>query len=234
VGEFVTAGTWPILARSGVDFAVIDMEHGGLTYREVANALTGAQLTTLPALVRVPELSRSAIARVLDLGADGVLIPHIENEDEARQAVRWSKYAPLGIRSAAGPHLDIEAANDGVACIPIIESPSASESIKAICDVPGIDALIVGPTDLSLLLGVYGDFHAEQFVACESRIMAATRAARVPLGTGTATVDAAIERVHRGYDWIVVGSEVPILETGARDAAQALRAAYGRQETRSP
>lgn len=226
VGEFVTPATWPMLAGTGLDFGVVDMEHGGLTYREVANALIGARQTDLPAFVRVPELSRSAITRVLDLGADGVYVPHIENERDAAQLVSWAKYFPLGERSAMSSSIDPEAANAGVACIPIVESPAGADAIEAICATPGIDAVAVGPTDLSLLLGVYTEWESETFLATERRVIAACRAAGIPVGTGTGTPESAIAMLGHGYDWVVLGSEVAVFRHALTEAAAKIRGAF--------
>ena len=107
----------------------------------------GARCTTLPAIVRVPELSHSAIGRALSIGADGVLVPGVETADDARRLVRYSRFAPLGERGAAfgrahdgfrrsDPRTVAAEENEGIACIAQVESPAGVDAIEEICTTP--------------------------------------------------------------------------------------------------
>ena len=230
VWEFSMAGMWPALASTGLDFAVIDMEHSAFSYRDVGTLLSGARSTSLPALVRVPELSKNAIGRVLDLGADGVIVPHVGSGQEAADLVRYAKFAPLGSRNVAFgcPHdgygsttrslADFAAAaNANTACVAMIENHEGVTAASDICRTPGIDAIWMGFADLSHSLGALGDYDASSFRDAEQRALTACGEAGVPVGVVAASVEQAIEQIDRGYRVIAVGTDLSVLQHGVAD-----------------
>lgn len=233
VQAFASAATFPVLAGTGLDFAVLDMEHTGFTFAHVSEAVQGARATALTALVRVPTLSRSAIGRALDVGADGVIVPRVESAAQAAEIVRYARYAPLGDRNVAfaighdaygsgGEWTDVAAAaNTGVACIPLVETAAGVEAIEEICATPGIDAVWIGPADLSQSLGALGDVESAAYLAAEARVREACRAAGLPLGIVARSVPEARHRIEEGYGLIAFGSEIGIL----REAVAGLTAA---------
>jgi 4-hydroxy-2-oxoheptanedioate aldolase len=150
-----------IAATSGYDYVCIDMQHGLSDYGDAVNALQAIRATPAVPIVRVPWNEFGIIGRVLDAGALGVIIPMVNTPDEARRAVAACRYAPVGARSfgplTAGVRYGgdyFRTANDTVACIPMIETQRAVESIDDILSVPGIDAIYIGPADLSITYGL--------------------------------------------------------------------------------
>ena len=225
VWEFAMAGTWPVLATTGVDFGVIDMEHSAFSYRDVGTMLTGARSTSLPALVRVPELNKNAIGRVLDLGADGVIVPHITSEREAADLVSFAKFGPLGLRNVAFgcPHdgygstrLSLTefaaVANANTLCVPMIEDVDGVEAAEAICQTPGVDAIWLGFADLSHALGSIGDYESDAFASAEKRVLRACSDAGIPVGVVAGTVEHAREQIDRGYGAIALGTDLTVLQ----------------------
>jgi len=163
-------GAWlllrePLLAeeasRAGYDWVCIDLQHGLVGFEHVDAMLAAASLGSASPLVRVPWNDTWMINRVLDAGAAGVIVPMVNTAEEAARAVAACRYAPVGVRSigptaAAVRHGAgyVEAANDDVLCIVMVETAHAVRNIDAIVAVPGVDAVYIGPSDLSLSLGV--------------------------------------------------------------------------------
>jgi 4-hydroxy-2-oxoheptanedioate aldolase len=163
-------GAWislrdPLLAEvagsAGYDYVCIDMQHGMSDYTHVTAHLHALARTSAVPIVRVPWLEFGIIGRVLDAGALGVIIPMVNSPEEARYAVDACRYAPVGKRSFGPLGASTRygsgyaaTANEVVACIPMIETRQAVESIDDILSVPGIDAAYIGPADLSLTYGL--------------------------------------------------------------------------------
>lgn len=156
--------------ESGLDFIMLDMEHSTYSMENFFDVAAVARSIDLGIFVRVPELTKGYISRVMDAGADGVMVPMLSTEEEARQLVRWSRYTPLGNRGygSSGAYMKPGAAgNDTLSlmaemnrrtlAIAQIETSQAVENADKIAAVPGIDVLLVGPSDLSISLGVAGE-----------------------------------------------------------------------------
>ena len=166
-------GTWvklptiesvQILAHAGYDFVVIDQEHAPIDIRTAYQLVNTATAEGLLALVRVDELRPASIQRILDAGAAGVLIPHIDTPEQAELAARSVRFPPFGIRGAGGtsragrwgtlPTADyLASGNDQALCIPQLESKLAIDNVEKIAAVAGVDALFVGVADLSMDMG---------------------------------------------------------------------------------
>lgn len=149
------------VAGLGFDWLLIDMQHGGMDYSTAVEMIRAAELAGVAPMVRVPWNEPGIIGRVLDAGAIGVVVPMIDDVESAKRAVAAGRYPPVGRRSF-GP-LRARARqgtayrfdpDDGTLIIPMIETASALDQAAAIAAVPGVDALLVGPSDLSLSLGL--------------------------------------------------------------------------------
>ncbi len=145
------------LAKGGIDWLFIDMQHGLATFSDLPGLCTMLRSYGVTALVRVPYDDYSVAQRALDAGAEGIIFPYIETAAEARRAVDACKYPPYGVRSF-GPFwspygADIEWANDQVLCIAMIESVTAMGRVDDILTTPGLDGLFIGPNDLSISMG---------------------------------------------------------------------------------
>jgi 2-dehydro-3-deoxyglucarate aldolase/4-hydroxy-2-oxoheptanedioate aldolase len=236
VWEFAGSGMWPILATTGLDFAVIDNEHASFSARETALLLGGARSTSLPALVRVPEVTRSDIGKALDGGADGIVAPRVSSRAEAEALVRYAKYAPAGDRGVAfgcahdgygagAPTLQqvAKVANAETVCVAMIETTTGVENVDEICTTPGVDALWVGFADLSQSLGRAGEYDSAEFRAAEQRILATAAMRDVPVGVLVPTAAGAIAEIGRGYSAIALGTEVTVLQRGITTMVETIR-----------
>ena len=159
-----------IAFQAGLDFIMLDMEHGAYTFSDLSAIAGTAYTLNLDCYVRVPELSRGYVSRALDCGATGVMVPMIETVDQAQKLVSWAKYPPTGKRGMGsigtltgyGRVQDassfMEMANKTTLAIAQIETVTGIKNIEAIAAVSGIDVLLVGPYDLSVSLGIPGNF----------------------------------------------------------------------------
>lgn len=159
-----------ILAKNtGLDFLFYDCEHGMYTYETLHNLILMGNAIGIPSLVRVPQLARGDVSRALDCGATGVMVPMIENKDEAELLIKWSKYPPIGDRgyaggantnySPSGNHRNnMKEINESVISIAQIETENGIKNIEEIVSLGGIDAVIIGPSDLAISLGIPDDY----------------------------------------------------------------------------
>lgn len=149
-------------SQAGYDYVCIDMQHGLQSFEHTVTMLTAMARTPATPIVRVPWDEPSTIGRVLDAGAYGVIIPMVNTAEQAVAAATACRYAPAGARSMGpvgvsartGRENYFETANDKVLCIPMIETRQAVENVDEILSVPGIDAVYVGPADLSITYGL--------------------------------------------------------------------------------
>src|SRR5262245_53215071 len=153
------------MADAGFDFVVIDLEHSPLGLDTAARMISLARAAGVLPLVRVPGHDAATIGRVLDAGAGGILVPHVDTPDEARRVVVAMRFPPLGERGAGGtsragrwgllPRAEyVRVGNEDVLCIPQLESEAAFQAAPEILAVEGVDAVFLGAGDLSLSLGV--------------------------------------------------------------------------------
>jgi len=222
--------TAEVTARAGFDYVCIDTQHGAVEYSDVVAMIPAIELGGGRPIARAPWNEPGIIGKLLDAGAHGVIIPMVNTVEEARAAVRACRYAPDGARSS-GPTLVqmrtdrpyFEWAQDNVACIPMIETVQAVENIDAILEVPGIDAIYVGPSDLSITLGLGPGNHDESaaFTDALDVISAACARAGVVAGihaTGALTPD----RLRRGYRMVTVTGDLQAMKVGlSAELAQA-------------
>ena len=155
-----TATSCEIMSRTGFDYVCIDMQHGFADYSDALPMLAAIDLGTATPVVRVPWNEQGIIGRVLDAGALGVIIPMVNSREEAEAAVRSCRYAPEGARSFGPTRVALRdgpgyfaGANQAVKCIPMVETVAALENLDDIVSTPGVDAVYVGPADLSVSLG---------------------------------------------------------------------------------
>jgi 4-hydroxy-2-oxoheptanedioate aldolase len=213
------------------DYINIDLQHGLADYTQALGALQAMQRAEATPTVRVPWNEPGIIGKVLDAGAMGVIIPMVNSVAEAEQAVAACRYAPAGSRSfgparaamALGPNYASEA-NDSIACIPMIETVQAVENVDAILDVPGIDAVYVGPADLSITLGLppASDQEAQSFNDALATVVAACNARGITPGIHS-TQALASKRIEQGFKMITVTSDLLSMLSGAKAALATAR-----------
>lgn len=221
-----------ILAGIGFDWLFVDGEHGPLETGDLL-AILQAIGGRAASLVRVPEGNEASIKKVLDLGADGVIVPQVNTAEQAANVVRFARYAPLGARGvglarAHGYGLTFQAymdtANDQVSVVVQAEHARAVENIESIVQTPGVDAVLLGPYDLSASLGQTGKLDHPAVVAAIERVTSVCQAAGMPLGYFGVTAGAVKPFLGRGYTLIVAGVDTLLLGGAAKRMLAELKA----------
>ncbi|MBI1238584.1 MAG: aldolase [Alphaproteobacteria bacterium] len=236
----VTFGAWcmmpgamgaEILGRQGYDWVLIDMQHGCMDYETALGMIRALDQTPATPIVRVPWNDPGIIGRVLDAGALGVLIPMIQTAEDARRAVEAALYPPAGRRSFGPVRVGLrdgqgyfQTANERVAVIPMIETREALDAVDEIAAIPGVDALFVGPFDLSIALGLPpGDNDGKPaFDAAIAKVSEAAKRA----GIATAVLSnpkVAPRRVEQGFQMISLTTDTVALMAAARADLAALQ-----------
>lgn len=213
-----------ILAReSGLDFLFYDCEHGMYSYETLHNLILIGNAEGIPSFVRVPQLARGDVSRVLDCGAAAVMVPMIENAQQAELLVEWSKYPPLGGRGYAGGantdyrpsgnHKDnMKELNESVISIVQIETAAGVDNIEEILSVEGIDAAVVGPADLAISLGIPGEYNNP--VELDSINKVAQACKKYEKGFGIIGKIDLIEKYKDSIDILVTKIDVDIIREG--------------------
>lgn len=236
-------GTWvmsasPIVAEAvgtaGFDWGVLDMEHTPIDLMGLVHLLQAAGNTPMVPVVRVPWNDTVTVKRVLDAGAQTLLFPFVQDGGEAARAVAATRYPPEGVRGMAGmsrasrfgttPDF-LRTANGTIGVVVQLETPQAIANLEAIAAVPGVDALFVGPGDLSGSMGLAGQpAHADVMTAMADAARRA-RAIGKPIGSVGGTVEVVTRYREIGYDYVAIASDLGLLMRAAQGAVQALRAA---------
>ncbi len=225
-----SASTAEVVAVPDVDYVSIDMQHGLIDYSGALNVMRSLSATDATIICRVPWNEPGIIGKVLDAGAMGVIIPMVNTVEQAEAAIAACRYAPSGSRSHGpvraahvnGPNYPATA-NERVACIPMIETAEAVGNLDAILDVDGIDAVYVGPADLSLTLGLApaGDHDDAAFVEALDTIVAACASRGIVAGIH-ANPGLTQKRLAQGFRMVTVTSDLLALASGlANDLATA-------------
>ena len=221
-----------VVARTGFDYVCVDLQHGLVGYEAAVHMLQAIDLGAGAPVVRVPWNEPGVIGRMLDAGAMSLIVPMVNSPAEARAAVSACRYAPEGTRSF-GPLRGFlrdgaryyGTANAEIACIPMIETAQAVANLDAILDVPGIDAVYVGPADLSITLGLPPGNNDDrpEFVAALEKVVAACRARGIVPGIH-ATAALAGRRREMGFRMITVSADQIALGDGMRAELKQARA----------
>jgi 2-dehydro-3-deoxyglucarate aldolase/4-hydroxy-2-oxoheptanedioate aldolase len=234
-------GTWvkipaletvEILADAGFDFVVIDMEHAPLTFREVYSALVVAQSAGMHVLVRVPDRSGSHLQRVLDSGADGILVPRVETATEAAEAAKQMTFAPDGYRGAGitaragrwgGISMDeyTRLGTDVMRAVQL-EDRGSLENVDEILSVPHLNGAFLGMGDLQLSTGMRAADPEIQALVDGFHSAAARHG--IPTGTAVQTPEQAQAAVRTGHSYVMVSNDTGLLRGAATDIVAATRA----------
>jgi 2-keto-3-deoxy-L-rhamnonate aldolase RhmA len=180
------------IADSGFDFILFDTQHSPVEIKELRNPLQAMRGKHAIPVIRVGENRQDQICYALDIGAKGIIVPMVNTKMEAENMVKWCKYPPAGIRSSAGPrgewgefknyreYMDIF--NEQVLVIPMIETIESLNNIDDIVSVPGVDVLLVGPSDLSINLDITLDYLNPKYQSTLDKIVSACENAGVTPG----------------------------------------------------
>ncbi len=230
VGTFIKTSSphiVEVLGTTALDFAVIDAEHAPLDRGALDLLLLAGRAAGLPLLVRIPDCSPATIGSALDMGAAGLLVPHVDSVAEAQAVVghakfrngqrgyssspRFAGYGTLGMKQAL-------LAGDQALVICQIESPQAVECAAQIAAVPGVDGLFIGRADLALAMGLDDAKHASVSAATERSIVAALAVGKLA-GVFTASLAERDQYAAMGVNWFVFGSDQSLLRQGAQAIA---------------
>lgn len=224
------------LAREGFSAVAIDQQHGLWDTAATVNAIAAIHLAGASPIVRVPLAQFATVSRVLDFGAEGVIAPLINTPADARAFVAAAKFPPLGERSW-GPHramtlggmvdpkTHLREANDLTVTLAMIETRTALDNLDTIVATPGIDAVFVGPSDLSITLsgGAVLDPHSAEVERALDRIVAAAqKAGKVP-GAYCQNAERAVALAARGFRFLAVGSDLQFLRAGTAEQVKVLK-----------
>jgi 2-keto-3-deoxy-L-rhamnonate aldolase RhmA len=233
VFEFNTTGIARIAAEAGAEFVIFDMEHTGWSVETIRMLIATTPNTTVP-MVRVPATQYHFIARVLDMGAMGVMAPMVESVEQAETLVRSAKYPPAGRRGAAFgiSHDDyrggdiistMESANREQMLIAQIETVAGLENVEAIAAVDGIDVLWIGHFDLSSSLGIPGQFEHPKFKEAVSRVSDACRRHNKIGGFMSSGVDNAKWLIEQGFRMQAFGGDLWIYQQALGEGLREVR-----------
>jgi len=233
--EFATPGIGHILKSAGCDFVLFDLEHSGFGFETVKSALRYFEAAALPAIVRVPSREYHHIARAMDMGAEGLMLPMVGNADEVRHIVNSMKYHPVGRRGVAlqvahdryRPGAVTEkftAANARTTLFCQIETAEGVDNAEAMAAIDGVDCLWVGHFDLSVSLGVPGEFDSPVFKAAIDKTIAAAKKHKKALGRLVPTVELGIDLFRQGFDFVCYSGDVWVLHNALAEALGKLRA----------
>jgi len=233
--EFVTPGIGHICRNAGCDFVFLDMEHSAFGFETVKTALRYFEAAGVPTIVRAPSKEPHHIARTLDAGAEGIILPMVNDAEEARHLIDCMKYAPAGNRGVAlGIAHDnyrtpadvmggLTAANERTTFIPLIETAAGVENVEAIAALDGVDSVWIGHFDLSCSLGIPGEFDHPKFVDAVEAVKAAGRKTGKSLGRAVPNAEQGIARYQDGFDFICYAGDVWVLGAALRQGIGELR-----------
>ena len=229
LGSSLTA---EIVGLSGFDWVLIDLEHGAGSEKDVLSQLQALESTPTAAFVRVESAEHSRISRVLDMGALGVMCPKINNADEAKKVINGIHYPPFGNRGVAkmvratafGVNFDqyYTESKENILGIIQIETVEALKHLDEIAAVEGVDVLFIGPADLSMELGIFGQFNNPIFLDAIKSIVKAAQNAGKATGILFFNPDDYKKYHDIGIRFIACGADATFVADGARAMANKL------------
>jgi 4-hydroxy-2-oxoheptanedioate aldolase len=222
-----------LLAGAGFDGVVLDLEHGPYSVESLPPLVAASRSADVACLVRVAENHAQQIGAVLDIGADGVVVPHVQSEASAAAVVAAARFAPEGGRGA-NPYVRaarysanaayLTTANASTVAIGMVEGKEGLEAIESILGVKGLDAILLGPVDMSMALGVPGLPEHPTVVGSIAGIVERAHARGVATGVFAPTTEAAARWLALGVRFVALSVDTALMLAGFRDALAALRA----------
>ena len=231
IGNSFSAET---MAHQGWDTLTIDLQHGVIDYQTMVTMLQAISTTPTVPIVRVPWLEPGIIMKSLDAGAYGLICPMVNTREDAQKFVAWTHYAPRGTRSF-GPVRALlyggadypQHANDTIVRFAMIETAQALDNLDAIMSVEGLDAIYIGPSDLSLALGcrpVFDDVDPPVAQAIDHILERAT-AHGLKAGVHNGVAEGALARIAKGFRFVTIGSDARLMAAGSQQVLAKMRAA---------
>jgi 4-hydroxy-2-oxoheptanedioate aldolase len=220
------------MAHQGWDSLTVDLQHGVVDYQAAVSMLTAISTTPTMPVVRVPWLEPGIVMKVLDAGAYGVICPMISTREDAQKLVSYTHYAPRGSRSY-GPVRALlyggadypQHANDTIVTFAMIETRQALDNLDGILSVEGLDAIYIGPSDLSIALGCKPAFEDVEPPVAQAiqHILDRAKAHKIVAGIHNGTAEGALQRIGMGFQFVTVSSDARLLAAGAQEVMAKMR-----------
>lgn len=213
-----------LLSAVGFDWLFVDAEHGTFNTHELQAVLQAAGRNT-ECIVRIPHLSEVYVKQTLDVGASGLIVPQVNNAEEVQRLVKWARYPPQGSRGLGfaraqgygfGVNEYLQSANKDILLVVQAESAEAVQNIESIVQVDGLDAILIGPYDLSSSLGWPGEVTHPEVQGAIQHVAEVCFEAGVPIGIFGMTSEAIRPYIHQGFKLVVVGVDLNLLGSAAR------------------
>ena len=238
VVEIRQASVMQMVANAGYDFVIIDNEHGPFNIETIAELSRNARKVGLTPIVRVPEWSYAHITQPLDAGAQGIMAPRITGAQQVRDILQVMKYPPVGRRGSvtarghtdlkSGPILDaMKSANEESMLVVQIETRQALENMDEILSVPGVDVALIGPTDLSVSLGIGGEMRDPKLIAAIESTIEACKQHKVFPAIHMNPLELAASWAGKGMRMVSCSSEVGMMVQAGSAAVAAIRKGFG-------
>jgi len=215
------------------DFVIIDEEHTQFESQTAIDLVRAAEAADIIPIIRVPEVSEVYLKKALDTGASAVVVPNISDREAAEKAVYYSRFAPVGGRGAcpgvranrfgAGGSSYYQNANRDVTVIALIEGAKGMENFDEIIGVPGIDAIYIGPVDLSVSMGLQGDVYHPRVIEAMERLIAKAQAKGHVVGTYCTDIADAKKWIGKGVNFIDYSTDTTMFMEKCQEAVKALK-----------
>lgn len=228
------SGAPAIFAAAGFDFVFIDMEHGNYSMETVANLIRGARSVGISTIIRVPHLETHFISRVLDSGAEGIMVPMTSTREQAEAIVRFSRFTPLGRRGYGGQmgHTDykpvktaefLKEANDNILIVAQIETKEGIDNIDSILDVDGIDVGLIGPNDLSISLGIPDQMGSEILTKAIDKVVEAAKKKKKASGIHIGNIDAIKKWRSKGMTVLAYFTDISFMYNASKTSLEEIK-----------
>jgi 4-hydroxy-2-oxoheptanedioate aldolase len=229
--------TAELMSQAGWDSVTVDLQHGLHDYMSMIQCFQAMQASPITPMVRIPANETSIIGKALDGGAYGLICPLVNTKEDAEAFVAACRYTPKGVRSFGPTRVSMyvppgsypKTANDDILCIPMVETPQGIENLEAILDVPGVDGIYLGPSDLAFCLGLGPglDREEEQFWKIYERMIRETNKRGIAAAIHCATTSYAIRAVRAGFKMVTIMNDSSLMLTAARSVVQEVRKGIG-------
>jgi 2-keto-3-deoxy-L-rhamnonate aldolase RhmA len=227
-------GAPAIFAAAGYDFVFIDMEHGNYSMETVADLIRGAKSVGIATIIRVPHLETFFISRVLDAGAEGIMVPMTSTKEQAERIVRYGRYTPLGQRgfgtqSGMTDHKPVKAvefmkeANENTLVVAQIETREAIENIDAILGIEGIDVGLIGPNDLSISLGIPDQMNSEILTKAIDKVVESAKKRGKTSGIHIANIEAIKKWRAKGMTVLAYSTDIGFMYNASKSSLEELK-----------
>lgn len=220
------------MAHQGWDSLTVDTQHGVVDYQAAVTMLTAISSTQTVPVVRVPWLDPGHLMKALDAGAYGIICPMINSREDAEKLVAWTHYPPEGTRSFGpirgllygGPDYQ-QYANDTVVVFAMIETRAGLDNLEEILSTPGLDAVYIGPSDLSLALGCRPTFDDVDPPVAEAiaHVVAKAKEHGKIAGVHNGTPEAALKRIEMGFQFVTISSDARLMASGSQQVLSKMR-----------